>query len=975
MDLAFLGLTVDNKGAIRALNVFTGSAHNASYAAGNLEKSTKAVTRAFGGLAAYLSARSLIQYADTWTLINSRINTVTDTQEEARAIQQRLYEISQRTRNSMAATSVLYTRLAQNSENLNVTHNDLLKVTESVNAAMLISGATGVEAAQSMRQLAQALGSGRVQGDEFRTMMEAMPEVAKAVAEEFGVARGELYKLSKEGKISVDRVIKALIDQHDRLVEEADKMPVTVEQSMVIFVNGLERMVGILNMGIGVTGVMAKAMIGLTNNLDKAAAAVFAVIGAYVAYRTALLAVAAWQKVVTAYQTIQAFLSLARSIRSVADATALWSMVSKGVLGVVAGVAALAGGFIAYRTILSQIEKATEEWEKAQADLNKQLGEAPNPVDEEALRMLKRAKEEAADMIRIARQQLAITELLNERDQERMQIAFDAENALIEARREYSGEALAIMEAAIRTTMQFRLDQEALAYEIEQAMEKLEAQRRAMESFAQNIQKSFADAFADIFEKGFRTFRDLWVAVKKLFFRALAEMMSADITRRFASTLAGGLAGILGLSQGAMGQVPSRTEGLSPETLAAMASVYSGDHLVTHKPPDGTTQVELVGMAQKVERSFGQTLLSALGPALAGFGVGSMIGGMTTNRVLGTLGGALSGAATGAAIGSLIPGIGTFIGGAIGGLTGAIGGLLGSNERHRQELERHRLVLQTNNERIKALKDEIQGSTLGSDLVNLLGVVDRLLKGGQTLDEFVAMRYNGRWTTRGDLIAAAEKYGFALDNSRKSLEQFREGLRLMGIALTQFGNNLRDAEMKIEAYNKLFDVEQTPMQALQDSLSILSQMAPELVQRMGLGNLNLTTEEGRQAALEGLRGIYELIASGQLTPELLGAFTDKNQLLDAILRVKDALDLFHEQLYNVTTDFPRAMDIIYYEQKFGRYGMSPRPDVASHPNGGFIIHGGVTIVNEAGDSPEDMLNKLEAAAYAKRSRGGNVLIQ
>src|SRR5690606_12627255 len=101
MDLAFLGLTVDNKGAIRALNVFTGSAHNASYAAGNLEKSTKAVTRAFGGLAAYLSARSLIQYADTWTLINSRINTVTDTQEEARAIQQRLYEISQRTRNSM----------------------------------------------------------------------------------------------------------------------------------------------------------------------------------------------------------------------------------------------------------------------------------------------------------------------------------------------------------------------------------------------------------------------------------------------------------------------------------------------------------------------------------------------------------------------------------------------------------------------------------------------------------------------------------------------------------------------------------------------------------------------------------------------------------------------------------------------------------------------------------------------------------
>src|SRR5512139_731013 len=247
MDLAWLGLGVDGHGAIRTLNQFTGSAHNAGRAGERLERTTKSLSWALKSVAAFFAWRELVEYADTWMLVNARIRLVTKSQEQANAVQERLYQIAQRTRNTMAATSVLYTRVALNADQLGRSHQELLDMTEAVNAAMLLPGATGVEAAQGMRQLAQALGSGRLQGDEFRTVMEAMPMVARSIADQMGVALGELYKLSKQGKINVQVVIDALLKAHDELVKRAEDMPMTISQSLILFRNAILRTIGILN--------------------------------------------------------------------------------------------------------------------------------------------------------------------------------------------------------------------------------------------------------------------------------------------------------------------------------------------------------------------------------------------------------------------------------------------------------------------------------------------------------------------------------------------------------------------------------------------------------------------------------------------------------------------------------------------------------------------------------------------------------
>ena len=78
------------------------------------------------------------------------------------------------------------------------------------NTAAKLAGASTMEASNAFRQLAQALGSGRLQGDEFRSISEQIPTLLAPVADELNVTVGELKKFASEGKLTSDVVLRAL---------------------------------------------------------------------------------------------------------------------------------------------------------------------------------------------------------------------------------------------------------------------------------------------------------------------------------------------------------------------------------------------------------------------------------------------------------------------------------------------------------------------------------------------------------------------------------------------------------------------------------------------------------------------------------------------------------------------------------------------------------------------------------------------
>jgi tape measure domain-containing protein len=967
MELAALGLRVDARGAIRTLNVYSGSAANAGRATEKFERTTKNLTATLGALGGFFGVRQLVEYADTWTLINARVRIVTDTQEKANAVHERLFQIANRTRNTMAATSVLYTRVALNADQLGRSHEELLLMTESVNAALLISGATGVEAAQSMRQLAQALGSGRLQGDEFRTVMEAMPLVARAISDEMGVSVGKLKDLAADGLIDVQTVLDALIKKNEEWVEIIDDMPFTVGQAFEIVNNSMTRMVGILNQAHAVTSTFSRAMIVLSRNMDKVVAAFTAALSVIIAYRLALIATAAISSVITSALAIKKWWDLVRAVTTLAQAMNVAKIAALGLLPLIQVLTAVGVGLLAYRKILEEITKATDEWIAANADLTDPLGTRIDEIDEKAQKVLNNIQ----DMIREAHQGVVLSASDAEKAEE-LEITFEAINKTIEARRELQGELLEQMEAAIALERGLKLEALRAERAMEAVVDALEEQARIVERFLKDLQRSFADVFEDIFNDGVKRFSDLFDAIKRLFVALLAEMAAARVMQRLGPAFSNVLTGLFGASQEAIEQQKTDLAGIARDHMKGAT-----------KGVEDIVPVQIEGMDVTVSRSWASQLVSLLAPALAGFFIGQMIGRTTTNRTAGALGGALGGALSGAAIGSTIPGVGTGVGAIVGGVFGAIGGLKGSMDRSREEMVLNRAALLANNERLKALRDAFEG-TQNQRLFSTRAILNSIneAESAQSLGNAVSFLQ-----AVDRLVPAAQELGIVLrDEAGRyipgSLEQFREAIELTILTLTQWGNNLSDVRARQEAYNKLFDVEDTPAQALEDAYNAISQLAPDLVRALGIGNLNLDAPAARAALLEGLREIFRMVESGEftMTPELLGAFANIDELIDAVLRTKDAFDKLNQVIFDIVTDFPRAMDIAFYEQLYGRFttggGIQLPGGILGGPRGVSQAQswniGSVTIVNESNDTGESLLQKMETAVNQRRARGGSV---
>lgn len=992
-DLSRYAFEVTDGGSIKVLQKFTFSAHNAGKATEKFERTTHNLTAAMVSLGGFLTVRHLVEYADAWTLINSRVKIVTSSQQQAMAVQQRLFEIAQKSRNQLSATAVLYTRLAINADQLGRTQNDLLNTVEAVNNAVLVSGATGVEAAQSIRQLAQAFGKGKLDGDEFRTVMEAMPLVQRAIADEMGVPIGALQQLAAQGKITANIMIDAMLAAQKKLAEQAESMQYTIGQSYQILQNSFMRMIGIINMGYGASGKLADGIRWVADNLEKVIAIVPTAITMFAMYRLTLIGVAAMQAIVASQETIRGFMELARAIKAIAIAAFTAQQGFKGWVGLIGLLATIGAGYWVYKKAVSEITAMVDEWTNAQADLNATLGAFTPPVDPK----LEKARQATEDMVREAHQAVVLAGLQGEA-QEKLKVQFEAVNQLIEARRDITDEtALAEREAAIRLAA----DLKTVAIEIEAAVEAgadaLEERLRIMKQFAKDLQRAFADVFEQILNDGIKHFADLFDTIKQLFYALVAEMASAKLMEKFGPAFKDFLSDVFGAGSAASQQAARE----AAEAAGRAAGYTEGTGLEAYMAGAGfgTTPVVLEGIEAGAETSWAKTFSRYLAPALAGFISGHMIGSMTSNPVLGTAGGALGGAATGAYVGSMIGGpIGTVLGGAIGGLTGAIGGLIGSMDKRAQEaaeeraLQRqHNMILAQNNRVLENMRRSFEGTMNQrfKEFFELYNVATALRpQGGKAkpiteesipaadlviLNEFASERNITLFDDKGRLLAAA-------------LDQLIEAVQEAMYQMTNFGNNIADIQLRQRAYNAIFQVEDTPLQQMKDAYEVLTSLAPDLMQMFGLSGLDINDPEARKVLVEGFKEIFNLIMSGGLTVDLLGAFEDKSGLIDAILAVTASFKELNKELYDVVTDFPRAMDIIYYEQKYGKYGLGdigttnggtgatngPGTTRTDPSGGGMIINGGVTIINEGNESGEEILDKIEFAAMRRRSRGGTV---
>lgn len=213
------------------------------------------------------SVAGIAQMMDKWTEFNNRLKLVTASSQELKTAQSELLNIATRTGQDLDGVASVYQRFAANAKQLGISQQDTLGITETVNKAIAISGASAESASAALTQFGQALASGVLRGEEFNSVMENAPSLAQAIAKGLDVPVGKLRTLANTGQLTSDVLVKALQRASSSVDADFAKTDKTISQSMVNLKTRLVEFIGKSGESSGAVKVLSGSLNLLANNI------------------------------------------------------------------------------------------------------------------------------------------------------------------------------------------------------------------------------------------------------------------------------------------------------------------------------------------------------------------------------------------------------------------------------------------------------------------------------------------------------------------------------------------------------------------------------------------------------------------------------------------------------------------------------------------------------------------------------------
>lgn len=223
------------------LNVVGDQTARSMNGAGN---AARAAGAAFAALGAGQVAREIVRLTDAFKSMQGSLALVSASTGAASQAFSELLGMANNTGSSLESTVALYTRLANATKGVGYSQEQLLNVTDAINKAFVVSGATAQEASNAAIQLSQGLAAGALRGEELNSVMEQGPRITRALADYLGVTNGQIRAMAAEGKITAEVVTNALLRSLSSLNEELDRMPRRFEQASTALKNNFLAAVG-----------------------------------------------------------------------------------------------------------------------------------------------------------------------------------------------------------------------------------------------------------------------------------------------------------------------------------------------------------------------------------------------------------------------------------------------------------------------------------------------------------------------------------------------------------------------------------------------------------------------------------------------------------------------------------------------------------------------------------------------------------
>lgn len=252
----------------QAFNAILNRLDNVDKSAQKVTTSFSGIGRVFAGFSFFAVAKQLTAVADEFTNLSGRLSNVTLDSANFAKVQQDLFNISQNNRVSIQQTTDLYSQLARATRDLRVPQSELLRLTDGIGKALIVSGASGQSANAALIQLAQGFSSGALRGQEFMSVQEQAPRVMQAVAQGLGLTTGQLKLLAEEGKLTTQVFIDGFSKGLPAIEAEFKKMPSTVGQAVTQISNSVFMLVGTLDKLTGTTPAIASWLSSFSSGID-----------------------------------------------------------------------------------------------------------------------------------------------------------------------------------------------------------------------------------------------------------------------------------------------------------------------------------------------------------------------------------------------------------------------------------------------------------------------------------------------------------------------------------------------------------------------------------------------------------------------------------------------------------------------------------------------------------------------------------
>jgi tape measure domain-containing protein len=336
------------------------------------------------GIFGAIATDQIIKYADSYTNLQNKLRSVFESQTQAAEAFSNIKSIATETRSSIKDVGDLYTKLSIATKEAGVSQTEVAQMTETFTKALKLSGAESAQASSAILQFGQAMASGKLQGDEFRSLMENSPVFMRKLSDALGVSIGKMRDLSKDGMLTAEVIRAGMTAIAPEVENEFGRTVSTVGDSFTYLKDQVMLMIGRVQESTGVFTTLSEIIRGFANNLDLVAYGIAAAFG-----------VATARLVFNFVKAMQA-LNLVTKIQAGLQAAVLAFSGPAGWAALAAGALAAGAAIMGINKILNDTVVKEEERAKATEEQRKQTEAAQQAARDLLERTIKQKEAEKA---------------------------------------------------------------------------------------------------------------------------------------------------------------------------------------------------------------------------------------------------------------------------------------------------------------------------------------------------------------------------------------------------------------------------------------------------------------------------------------------------------------------------------------------------------------------------------------------------